>query len=184
MIGLPVCIWCHGPRYLPGSRRAAKGRLSPSGLQVFKCGPLESSDQPGARLEVWADMSGDTKESTEGASGKGVCLVLGGCGLNYMLAADLIDRIFLHKECVFYKHNPIKPMLAFPFEQIFMPLYYRGVFAQCFDHDLKGSHKELILHPAVKHIHITGKAESHDAILATLREGGRKQEISSSETNF
>mmetsp|Transcript_43664 Transcript_43664/g.103034 ORF Transcript_43664/g.103034 Transcript_43664/m.103034 type:complete len:596 (-) Transcript_43664:154-1941(-) len=167
-------------KYVPGCSRVAKGRQTSDGLQVFNCGNL-ASQQPGAKLEVWADMSGNVREHhTEGphsANGRGVCLVLGGSGISYMSAIDVIDRIFLYKECVLYKHNPIKPMRAFPFEKIFMPLYYRGVFAQCFDHDLKGAHSQLLIHPAIKHIHVTGKVETHNTIMATLTDHHRKEDV-------
>mmetsp|Transcript_31411 Transcript_31411/g.57712 ORF Transcript_31411/g.57712 Transcript_31411/m.57712 type:complete len:595 (-) Transcript_31411:66-1850(-) len=168
-------------KYTPGSRRVSKGRQAPNGLQVFNCGSLHR-DQPGAKLEVWADMSGKIREhhTSEGplsTNGKGICLILGGSGLSFQSAIDIIDRVFLYKECVLFKHNAFKPMRAFPFEQIFMPLYYRGVYAQCFDHDLKGAHADLLAHPCITHVHMIGKVETHNTILATLKEQKRKDAV-------
>jgi len=100
--------------------------------------------------------------------------VLGAGNQNFLTAVDVIEHAFMHKECVFLKGHPLRPMVAEVFAHLFAPLAARGAFAQCQDADLGGAHGALVSHPAVAHVHVTGSGATHDKIVAALKAAGRE----------
>jgi len=154
----------------------SEGRQAPGDLKVYSVGPVAANGAPGCDLELWAEATvADTvaEEMEHRGAGKGVSLVLGAGNQNFLTSVDVIERIFMHKECVLLKHHPIRAFLAAPLQHVFQPLADRGAYAQVLDSDIAGAHSELITHPLVSHIHMTGSGSTHDRIVAALSSANR-----------
>jgi len=143
------------------------------GLSVFEMGQVGQA-APGCSLEIWA---GSDSSAGEKKSPSGVSLVLGAGNQNFLTTVDIIERAFVHKECVFLKHHPIRPFMKPFFDHIFAPLAEKGAFASCLDSDLAGAYEALICHKTLTHIHMTGSGKTHDAIVASLKKAGRHDKV-------
>ena len=78
-------------------------------------------------LFLW-DASLQSREVPAG----GLCVVLGAGNQNFLTGVDVIERAFMHKECVLLKQHPIRPFMAAPFEHIFQPLLNFRTFGMVF----------------------------------------------------
>ncbi|CAE8677861.1 unnamed protein product [Polarella glacialis] len=155
-----------------------KRQLPDNGPSIYPMGDIGSA-APGCTLELWSAAKGP--DSTEPSTCTGACVVLAAGNQNFLTAVDVIERVFLHKECVFLKHHPIRPFMVPAFAHILEPLTQKGAFAQCLDSDLNGAHKELIIHTSVSHIHMTGSGLTHDRIVGALKAAKREEVAFTSE---
>lgn len=136
---------------------------------VYAMGDLGMA-APKCSLEVWSNPS--VPEPTASERG-GLCVVLGAGNQNFLTGVDVIERAFMHKECVLLKQHPIRPFMAAPFEHIFQPLARLGAYAQCLDSDLDGRHAGLVSHGSVSHVHMTGSGATLLKITQALSAAGR-----------
>ncbi|CAE8620422.1 unnamed protein product [Polarella glacialis] len=155
-----------------------KRQLPDNGPSVYPMGEVGAS-APGCTLELWSAATGPGP--TEPSTCTGVSVVLAAGNQNMLSAVDVIERVFLHKECVFLKNHPIRSFMAPAFAHIFEPLIQRGAFEQCLDSDLKGAHTELIIHKSVSHIHMTGSGLTHDKVVGALKAAKREEVAFTSE---
>lgn len=154
-------------------------KLPESETVIYAMGQLGQSS-PGCTLEVWSAKNGEA--AAEGAArDRAASIVLGAGNQNFLTSVDVIERAFIHKECVFLKHHPIRPFIAPAFLHIFEPLVNAGAFAQCLDGELGGAHEAFICHKSVSHVHMTGSGATHDRIVASLKKAGRDEVGFSSE---
>lgn len=155
-------------------------QLADGGLAVYPMGPVNAQSAPGCNVELWAAppseaVDADAAAAPQGDAALGASIVLGAGNQNFLTTVDVIERAFVHKECVLLKHHPIRPFMAGVFAHIFEPLAACGAYAQCLDADLAGAHSAFITHPAVAHIHMTGSGATHDRIVAALKAAGREE---------
>eukprot|EP00933_Yihiella_yeosuensis_P030910 TRINITY_DN2445_c0_g2_i4.p1 TRINITY_DN2445_c0_g2~~TRINITY_DN2445_c0_g2_i4.p1 ORF type:complete len:586 (-),score=142.27 TRINITY_DN2445_c0_g2_i4:503-2260(-) len=150
--------------------------LPEDGPKVYAMGALGAAAR-GCKLEVWSAGAKGLTNPPEAGNKNGVSLVLGAGNQNFLTAVDIIERAFVHKEVVLLKNHPIRPHMVAPFKHVFAPLEAWGAFAQCNDSDLNGAHGELIAHPSICHIHMTGAGATHDKIMATLKKAGRQDTV-------
>lgn len=148
-------------------------KVSESETVIYEMGPLGQST-PGCTLELWSAKNG-AAAAEDSACDRGASIVLGAGNQNFLTSVDVIERAFIHKECVFLKHHPIRPFIAPAFMHIFEPLMKAGAFAQCLDSELGGAHEAFICHKSVSHVHMTGSGATHDRIAASLKKAGRTQ---------
>jgi len=155
-------------RQLAAASEASPFCNSEDGPLVYSWGDLGQS-APGCSLEVWADPNA----SPEAPVRSGVCVVLGAGNQNFLTAVDVIERAFLHKQCVLLKQHPIRPCMDSVFCHIFEPLANAGAYSQCLDSDVQGAHAPLVCHSDVIHVHMTGSGSTHNKVAAALDAGGR-----------
>lgn len=125
------------------------------------------------KIELLCDINTPEKELNiyDECSNPGtVSLVLGAGNMNFLSIIDVFERVFIHKECVFLKHHPLRPFLYEPYSIILEPLISENIVHMVYDTSLKS---ELIKNPHVSHIHFTGSENTYKAITKEL----------SSETN-
>jgi len=148
--------------------------------KIYSCGKMDENACPECTQELWSVSGTDAQLSAQegGAAGVGVCMVLAAGNKTFLTAVDAIERIFVHKECVFLKNHPIRPFLASPLAHLFAPLIEKGVFAQCLDAEVGQAHAALIGHESVNHVHMTGSGATHDKIVASLEKAKRADKVS------
>lgn len=92
-----------------------------------------------------------------------VSLVLGAGNQNFLSFIDVLERIFIHKECVLLKHHPLRPFLFGPYGVLLEPLINEGIFHMILDNGLEMTQK-LICCPIVSHVHFTGSEKTFASI--------------------
>lgn len=99
----------------------------------------------------------------------GVALVLGAGNVASIGVVDALQQVFaLGRACVL-KVSPVNEYLGPVLELAFAPLVAEGFFAFAYGGRELGEH--LVAHPRVTHVHVTGAAETHDAIVWGKAEG-------------
>lgn len=117
--------------------------------------------QPGvskAQVRSEAGLGGRTPE----ASG-GVGVVLGAGNITSIPLLDVLYELYAHNRVVVLKLNPITDSIRPVFEKAFAPLISDG-----FLHIMSGGSdvgQYLVHHESVTHVHMTGSAANHDAIV-------------------
>lgn len=91
-----------------------------------------------------------------------VCLVLGAGNISSIGALDVLTRVFLHRQAVLLKFNPVNEYLLPIFQRAFQPLLDRGIVALTSGD--AGMASALTNHPAVDEIHLTGSSRTFEAI--------------------
>uniref|UniRef100_A0A7S3K617 Aldehyde dehydrogenase domain-containing protein n=1 Tax=Aureoumbra lagunensis TaxID=44058 RepID=A0A7S3K617_9STRA len=122
------------------------------------------SGYPGVSFEI---RTTNKTIQQAGTDGEKICIVLGAGNQNFLTAIDVLNRVFLHKECVLIKHHPLRPWLSEPFEQIFDPLIQLHVVDQVLDDGVEFT-QALIKSPQVGHVHLTGAEATYRAIQSTV----------------
>eukprot|EP00440_Ansanella_granifera_P053590 gb/GFBE01058096.1/.p1 GENE.gb/GFBE01058096.1/~~gb/GFBE01058096.1/.p1 ORF type:complete len:588 (+),score=148.10 gb/GFBE01058096.1/:1-1764(+) len=151
-------------------------RTSPEGMAIYPMGKVGPSAS-GVEFELWAKPSDAGSPAAPAAVPGGVSLVLGAGNQNFLTTVDVIERAFVHKECVFLKNHPIRPFMKPVFEHIFAPLAEKGAFAMCLDSELEGAYEALTCHEKLSHIHMTGSGATHNQIVASLKKSGRTKKV-------
>ncbi|MBF6214218.1 aldehyde dehydrogenase family protein [Nocardia puris] len=93
----------------------------------------------------------------------GIGAVLGAGNITSIPPLDTLYELFAHNRVVALKLNPITDPLFTVFEMVFAPLIELGVVRILLGGAEEGGY--LVRHPLVAHAHMTGSAQTHDAIV-------------------
>ncbi|KAI8465000.1 MAG: Aldehyde/histidinol dehydrogenase [Monoraphidium minutum] len=134
---------------------------------------------PNFRGEVWIQpgcepTQGEVyRRKAEGAPlhGGRVALVLGAGNQVSVVALDILYKLIACDEVVIAKMNPVNDYLGPLLARVFAPLVERG-FVQ-FAYGGPGVGKALVEHPAVESVHLTGSADTYNAIVWGGRDAPR-----------
>lgn len=152
-----------------GGQPKLKKWQRPDGQWVCEVYPLnlvEKSMFPMTRIESWIEPG---KEPTQGEiyrrpPGDGaVSLILGAGNFASIPACDALHKLFVENEVALVKMNPVNETTGPALELGFRSLIDDGFLDFCYGGAEVG--KYLTSHDDVETIHITGAAESHDAIV-------------------
>ncbi|MGB5058915.1 MAG: aldehyde dehydrogenase family protein [Candidatus Promineifilaceae bacterium] len=98
-----------------------------------------------------------------------VTLILGAGNVNSIAPLDALDRLFRHAQVALLKLSPVNAYLLPLLEAIFAPMIRAGFLAIITGDANIGNY--LVHHPAVDEIHVTGSAETYQAIVSNQRNG-------------
>jgi acyl-CoA reductase-like NAD-dependent aldehyde dehydrogenase len=140
-------------------------RTRPDGQVVATVSPASLKDRgfaPGTRGELWLEPGqGATQGAALRESRPGVCLILGAG--NYEAPLDVLSRLFVHGRVVIYKPNPVNELQLPILERLLEPLITAGFLALApSDTDTA---QQLIHHPAVDEVFMTGSQATYDRIV-------------------
>ncbi|MFD6155586.1 aldehyde dehydrogenase family protein [Nocardia sp. NPDC060256] len=93
----------------------------------------------------------------------GIGVVLGAGNITSIPPLDALYELYAHNRVVVLKLNPITDPLYTVFEMVFAPLCELGVLRIVTGGAATGGY--LVHHPDVAHVHMTGSAQTHDAIV-------------------
>ncbi|MBZ5589417.1 MAG: aldehyde dehydrogenase family protein [Acidobacteriia bacterium] len=164
-----------------------RGRVTtrPNGQVVARVFPADLYDPiffRGFTGDVWMEpgVSADDLPGTQALAYKQpvphgkVALVLGAGNLSSIGPMDALYKLFVEKQVVVFKMNPVNAYLGPLIEQGFRALIARGFLHVVYGGAAEGAH--LCGHPQVDEIHITGSDRTHDAIVfGTGEEGARRK---------
>ncbi|MGW4328443.1 aldehyde dehydrogenase family protein [Nocardia sp. NPDC004573] len=149
-------------------REAPGGRVA---VPIFPFGVYDRLLLNGFRGEVWLrpGVDADTARRRAGlaqldptATG-GIGAVLGAGNITSIPPLDALYELYAHNRVVALKLNPITDPLFTVFEMVFEPLLELGVLRILTGGAEQGGY--LVRHPDVAHVHMTGSANTHDAIV-------------------
>lgn len=149
-------------------REAPGGRVA---VPILPFGVYDRLLLNGFRGEVWLrpGVDADTARRRAGlaqldptATG-GIGAVLGAGNITSIPPLDALYELFAHNRVVALKLNPITDPLFTVFEMVFEPLLELGVLRILTGGAQQGGY--LVRHPDVAHVHMTGSAQTHDAIV-------------------
>ncbi len=157
-------------------------RTRDNGQRVAIVSPAGWKDRgfaPGTRGEIWL---GPGQRGSQGATLRearpSVCLILGAG--NYEAPLDVLSRLFAHGQVVIYKPNPVNEAHLPVLERILEPLITAGYLAIA--PSGTESAQQLIHHPKVDQVFMTGSRETYDRIVwgapdeqAARKAAGRKR---------
>ncbi|WP_425303635.1 aldehyde dehydrogenase family protein [Nocardia wallacei] len=137
----------------------------------------------GFRGEVWLRPGIDAATARRDAglaqrdpgATAGIGAVLGAGNITSIPPLDVLTELFAHNRVVALKLNPITDPLLPVLEQVFAPFLELGALRILTGGAEAGEY--LVHHPAVAHVHMTGSARTHDAVVFGGGPGGaaRKQ---------
>jgi aldehyde dehydrogenase (NAD(P)+) len=116
---------------------------------------------PGVDEQAIRDRAGLAERDP--AQTHGVSAVLGAGNISSIPPLDVIYELYAHNRVVALKLNPITDPLLAVFEQVFRPLIDHGVLRILTGGADVGGY--LVQHDQVTHVHMTGSAATHDAIV-------------------
>lgn len=117
--------------------------------------------RPGVGPQQARDRAG-LAQRTPGETG-GVGVVLGAGNIASIAPLDVLYELYAHNRVVILKLNPIMDPMLPVFREIFRPLIDMGAVRIVTGGADVGSH--LVNHPDIAHVHMTGSARTHDAIV-------------------
>ena len=91
-------------------------------------------------------------------------VVLGAGNHCFLSAVDCLHGLFVKNSVVFLKHHPLRGHQDSILRRILQPLIDRGYFDSERDSGLART-REIVYHPAVSRVHLTGGKATHDAIV-------------------
>lgn len=156
----------------PGGRRA---------VDVLPLGAVESLVLHGFRAEVWFPP-GTTDQRAMLTAGLGalrvgepggVGLVLGAGNITSIPPLDVLTELVAHNRATILKLNPVMAAMAAPYEAALAPLIESGLLRIVQGGAEVGGH--LAQSAGIGHVHITGSAASHDAIVWGTGEGAARR---------
>ena len=110
-----------------------------------------------------ADIHGDWLRKVSDTKVKSITAVLGAGNVSAVSATDSLHRILFESQQVILKMNPVNDYLRPIFQQAFGPLIEAGLLR------IIGGGAEigmqLVQHPDVDEVHITGSTQTHDRIV-------------------
>lgn len=116
---------------------------------------------PGVTAEAVREQAGLAQRRPSRTGGVGV--VLGAGNITSIPVLDVLYELYAHNRVVALKLNPITDGLLDVFRAVLAPLIGIGaVRVLTGDADIG---TRLVHHPAVRHVHMTGSAATHDAIV-------------------
>lgn len=127
---------------------------------------------PGWKADVWMDPAIPLAEARDhlgshhtkpGSTRPGVVAILGAGNVASIAPLDLVHKLFVDGRVAIVKFSPVNEYIAPHVEHAFAPLVEAG-----FVRFLRGGADvgaQLVAHPAVDEVHITGSEATHDAIV-------------------
>jgi acyl-CoA reductase-like NAD-dependent aldehyde dehydrogenase len=109
------------------------------------------------------NLHGDKVHRAKSTDFSKISAVLGAGNVSSVPATDSLSRILFEGRRVILKMNPVNSYLAPIFEEAFAPFISEGLL-RIVTGDARVGH-DLIHHPAIADIHITGSIASHDRIV-------------------
>jgi aldehyde dehydrogenase (NAD(P)+) len=103
----------------------------------------------------------------------GVSVVLGAGNISSIPPLDVLYELYAHNRVVLLKLNPVTDPLLPVFQQVFAPLVALGVLRIVAGAADVGGY--VVHHEDVSHVHLTGSAATHDAIVFGPGEDGRRR---------
>ncbi|MFE5483951.1 aldehyde dehydrogenase family protein [Streptomyces sp. NPDC056527] len=155
--------------------RAPGGRVA---VRVLPHGVYDQLLLNGFSAEVWMPP-GVTKESVRAGAGLalrrpadtgGVGVVLGAGNITSIPILDVLYELYANNRVVALKLNPVTDGLLDVFRHVLAPLVDLGAVRILTGGADVGSY--LVHHPKVDHVHMTGSAATHDAIVFGTGEEG------------
>ena len=135
-------------------------------------GPKPIGPSTSGTFEMHANQteyeSVDTTAYSECCQQGSVSLVLGAGNQTFLTMIDVLDRIFLHSECVLIKHHPLRPYLMKPFQKILRALIEDDVLRMVVD-ESNDVTAELIQHPSIQHVHLTGSTQTYNKVTELVK---------------
>ncbi len=167
-------------------RPRIRGRVTtrPNGQVAARVFPADIWDRVlfrGFTGDVWMEpgvAAGDLPNTQAVAYGEGVpagkvALVLGAGNVSSIGPMDALYKLFVEKQVVLLKLNPVNAYLGPLIEEGFRALIGRGFLHVAYGGAAEGAH--LCRHPGVDEIHITGSDRTHDAIVFGPGEEGARR---------
>jgi len=142
---------------LPSRERA-------DGQRVVKAFPTQLRDRlfsPGHRGELWLGPGAEIGQGSALEDGGAVCAILGAG--NYEGPIDILTKMFGENRVVAYKPNPVNEMASEFIDRIFSGLIEEGFLAVVRGGAELGA--ELVHHPGVDEVLMTGGAATYDRIV-------------------
>jgi len=149
--------------------------------QVFPQFWYDRLTMMGVKAEVWMEPDiPDLEEAISQASfyrdqtkqGK-VTLVLGAGNVSALIPADFLHKLFVERQVVVLKPNPVNAYLGPLIEEGFQALTRRGYLRVVYGGAVQGDY--LVQHPAVNQIHMTGSDKTFEAIVFGPGEEGAQR---------
>lgn len=140
-------------------------------VQALPTGLYDELLLSGFRAEVWLQRGVSTAAARasaglaqlDPASTHGIGAVLGAGNITSIAPLDTIYELIAHNRVVALKLNPVTDPLLAVFEKIFAPLIELGAVRILTGGAEVGG--RLVTHERVAHVHMTGSAVTHDAIV-------------------
>jgi aldehyde dehydrogenase (NAD(P)+) len=146
-------------------------RPAPGGRTAVSVLPHTAFDRlllSGFSAEVWLDPGADPATaglaSKDPAQTHGIGVVLGAGNITSIPLLDVLYELFAHNRVVALKLNPVMEGMAGVFAAVLKPFTDIGAVRLIPGAGDIGSY--LVHHDKVVHVHITGSARTHDAIVA------------------
>ena len=135
-------------------------------------GPIPIGPSVNGTVEIHTNQTeynacNDTAAYEESCPKGSASLVLGAGNQNFLTIMDALDRVFLHNECVLIKHHPLRPYLLKPYQRILQPLIDANIVRMVLDEGNLAT-ANLVKHPSVQHIHMTGSSVTYNKIMELL----------------
>ncbi|MET7701814.1 aldehyde dehydrogenase family protein [Streptomyces sp. NPDC005485] len=159
---------------------------APGGRVAVRVLPHDTYDRlllSGFSAEVWMPP-GVTSDAVRGGAGLGlrrpeetggVGVVLGAGNITSIPVLDVLYELYAHNRVVALKLNPLTDGLHDVFSEVLAPLIERGVVRIVTGGADVGTY--LVHHPRIRHVHMTGSALTHDAIVyGTGAEGAARKQ--------
>jgi aldehyde dehydrogenase (NAD(P)+) len=159
-----------GESPLAGARfgTAPGGRVT---IKVLPHTPYEAVLLHGFSAEVWmpADVSAESVRANAGLAAlhpeqtAGVGLVLGAGNITSIPPLDVLYELIAHNRVVLLKLNPVTAGMLPVYQAALAPLIAHGVLRIVTGDGAVGGY--LAHHPGISHVHITGRAATHDVVV-------------------
>lgn len=151
-----------------GHRLREDGRLE---VDVFPASRLDAAAFPGYRATAVMMPGIDAAQARErqaafykrGDDDGAVSAVLGAGNVAAIAPTDAVHELFVRGHVAVLKMNPVNAYLAPVLERALAPLIERDLLRIIQGGGEEGAH--LVQHPGVDHVHLTGSAATHDAIV-------------------
>jgi acyl-CoA reductase-like NAD-dependent aldehyde dehydrogenase len=168
---------CGRPQISGGLYLRPNGQVA---AKVFPRSRLEAILYPNISMEVWMQPGVSVKETIETQAKKyreeqpgKISLVLGAGNASALQVADLLYKLYVEKQVVILKMNPVNSYLKPLLEKAFNSLINRDVLRIVSGGVEIGSH--LCNHPHVDNIHMTGSDKTFEAIVFGTGEDGERR---------
>jgi hypothetical protein len=129
---------------------------------------------PGVKASIWLDPSQTSQASAyrEPDPKGSLCLVFAGGNAAALIGIDALHKLFVERQVVLGKTNPVNENLIPAYRQAFDPLIRRG-YLEIIPGDVAEG-KYLAHHPDVDELHITGSDRTYEAITFGSGEIGQR----------
>lgn len=141
-----------------------------TGQTIFHTCPVISADKYGqlakCKGEVWlkADSAPEIFDM-EHLREDGLKVILGAGNHTFLSAVDSLFSLFQEHRVVYLKHHPLRAHHDIILRKIMEPLISAGYFEMEIDNGSIQRAKEIVNHPQVAAVHLTGGKKTHDAIV-------------------